>query len=125
MYTNFYTLPEVSFVGGATQVLKFDLVEDTGDAFDTDNCAVNFSIIDYSARNPNNAISIISLTPDISGSMVTVTIPAETTKNLVGKYIYQMTVHDSGDGSGDEYQIPNQGIMYIAQNINPAYITTE
>lgn len=124
MYTNFYTLPEISFVGGATQVLKFNLKEDNGGNFDASECTVDFSIIDYSSRNVYDSTVVISITPTISGSTVTVNIPAEDTVDLVGKYIYQMTVRSSGDGV-TEYQIPNQGIMYVARNVNPAYITDD
>ena len=124
MYTNFYTLPEISFVGGATQVLRFNLKEDNGGNFDASECTVDFSIIDYSTRNVYDTTAIISITPTISGSTVTVTIPATDTVGLAGKYIYQMTVCSSGDGV-TEYQIPNQGIMYVARNINPAYITDD
>lgn len=114
MYTNFYTLPEVSFVGGATQTLKYNVTDDTGEAFDLSECTADFTISDYSTR-----VAVASITPATSSSLLTVTIPAMTTVGLSGKYIYQITVYD---GVGEEVQIPNQGIMYIAQNVNPAFI---
>lgn len=123
MYTNFYTLPEVSFVGGATQELKFNLKDESGNNFDADDCTANFSICDYSTRDVG-AGSIVSISPTLSGSLLTVTIPASDTVNLSGKYIYQITIKDAG-GETLEFQIPNQGIMYIARNNNPGYITNE
>jgi len=117
MYTNFYTLPEISFVGGATQILKFNLKDDTGEAFDLSNCTVDFSISDYSIRN---STAIVTLTPTKSSSMITVTIPATDTVGLSGKYIYQISIYDA---DGSEFQIPNQGLMHIAGNVNPAFIS--
>lgn len=115
MYTNFYTLPEVSFVGGATQTLKYNVTNEDGEAFDLSGCTADFAISDYSTR-----AMVVSVEPTTSSSLLTVTIPADETVGLSGKYIYQITVYDS---IGDEVQIPNQGIMYIAQNVNPAFIT--
>ena len=121
MYTNFYTLPEISFVGGATQELRFNLKDEAGNNFDADNCTADFSICDYSTRDISSG-SIVSISPSLSGSLLTVMIPAGDTVNLSGKYIYQITIKDSG-GETLEFQIPNQGIMYIARNTNPTYIT--
>ncbi len=119
MYTNFYTLPEVSFVGGATQTLKYNLTDENGDAFDLSDCTVDFAIVDYSTRS-----GVVSGETSTSNSTVTVTIAAEDTVGLSGKYIYQITIKDSG-GEDDEFQIPNQGLMYIAGNTHPAFITNE
>jgi len=115
MYTNFYTLPEVSFVGGATQVLKYNVTNEDGSAFSLSGCTADFAISDYSTR-----AMVASVEPTASNSLLTVIIPADDTVGLAGKYIYQITVYDS---LGNEVQIPNQGLMYIAQNIHPEFVT--
>jgi hypothetical protein len=116
-----YTLPEISFVGGATQKYRFQLKGDDGEPFSIAGATANFSIIDYSNKN---GTPILSITPQILADgdgvacILYVTINSSSTKNLYGKYIYQITIIDVSQNVG----IPNQGIMTITRNINREFI---
>lgn len=123
MQTNIYTLPELTFVGGKTQELRFNLKDTNGEPYNASGSTVNFSICDYSYKT---GAPILSLTPsliaDESGmaNSLYVTITSEDTINLFGKYIYQITIIDI---SG-RVEIPNQGIMNITKNINTSFISS-
>lgn len=121
MQTNIYTLPELTFVGGKTQELYFNLKTGSRGRYNADGCSVNFSICNYSNKT---GTPLISLTPEIImnedgvADVVHVTIPSDNTVRLYGKYIYQLTIIDI---SG-KVDVPNQGIMNITKNINTNYI---
>ncbi len=121
MQTNIYTLPEINFVGGETQELRFHLVNENGEAFDADGASVDFSICNYSNKVGE---PILSYTPTLLGdehgvvSIVLVEIPKGDTARLAGKFIYQITVIDL---TGDS-EIPNQGIMNITRNIHQDFV---
>ena len=122
-----YTLPTIDFVGGATQELSFHLYfRDAKKPFDVSDCEANFAIINYINKNSQPAIAKqMSISEsgeaDSDGfvqNIFTVTISPEDTVDLAGKFIYQITIKDSG---GD-VEIPNQGIMFISNNIHKSYI---
>lgn len=121
MQTTVYTLPEISFVGGATQEFNFHLKNHRGEPFNASGSTVDFAICNYSNKT---GTPILSYTPtllaDESGvaSVIVLTIPKEDTASLSGKFIYQITVVDVGGNS----EIPNQGIMNIAKNIHQEYV---
>lgn len=46
MQTNIYTLPELTFVGGKTQELRFNLKDTDGNPYNASGSTVNFSICD-------------------------------------------------------------------------------
>lgn len=123
MQTNIYTLPELTFVGGKTQELRFNLKDTDGQPYNASGATVDFSICDYSYKT---GAPILSLTPTLIADengiadMLYVTISPEDTLNLFGKYIYQITIIDI---SG-RVDIPNQGIMNITKNINTKFITS-
>lgn len=123
MQTNIYTLPELTFVGGKTQELRFNLKDTNGEPYNVSGSTINFSICDYSYKT---GAPILSLTPaliaDENGiaDSLYVTITSEDTLNLFGKYIYQITIIDI---SG-RVEIPNQGIMNITKNINTSFISS-
>ena len=121
MQTNIYTLPEISFVGGETQELHFNLKNSSGNAFDVSGASVNFAICNYSNKV---GTPMLSYTPTIFAdsrgvsSILNVVIPKGDTARLSGKYIYQITIIDlNGDA-----EIPNQGIINITRNINQEYV---
>ncbi len=121
MQTNIYTLPEISFVGGATQELIFRLKKQDGDPFDATGAGCDFSICNYSNKIGTPILSYeATVTADEGGvsSILVVDIPKEDTAELVGKFIYQITIVDV-DGTSE---IPNQGIMNITKNIHQEYV---
>jgi len=121
MQPEIYTLPELNFVGGATQELRFNLKDKDYNDFDATGCSANFAVCDYKRKE---STPIFSLTPtflaDENGEtdIMLVTIPSTNTKSLYGKYVYQITIIDVLGKIG----IPNQGIMNITKNINQDYI---
>lgn len=123
MQTNIYTLPELTFVGGKTQELRFNLKDKNGEPYNASGSTVNFSICDYSYKT---GAPLLSLTPTLIADengvadMLYITITPEDTLNLFGKYIYQITIVDI---SG-RVEIPNQGIMNITKNINTGFISS-
>lgn len=123
MQTNIYTLPELTFVGGKTQELRFNLKDKNGEPYNASGSTVNFSICNYSYKT---GAPLLSLTPTLIADengvadMLYITIAPEDTLNLFGKYIYQITIVDI---SG-RVEIPNQGIMNITKNINTGFISS-
>lgn len=121
MQTSVYTLPEISFVGGETQEFNFHLKNSNGEPFDASGSSVNFAICNYSNKTGSPLLSYSpTLLADETGeaSLVILTIPKEDTATLAGKYIYQITIIDVKGNA----EIPNQGIMNIAKNINQEYV---
>jgi hypothetical protein len=116
-----YTLPDISFVGGATQKYRFLLKGDDGQPFSIAGASVDFSIIDYTNKNGE---PILSVTPEILADgngvacILYVVIDSSDTRDLYGKYIYQITIIDVSQNVG----IPNQGIMTVTRNINREFI---
>lgn len=121
MQLNTYTLPEISFVGGSTQVLRFYLKNQNGETFDGDGATSDFAICNYSNKI---GLPLLSYTPSLLEdergvkSILEVTIPQADTAKLSGKYIYQIIITDLRG----ESEIPNQGIMHIIRNIHQDYI---
>ena len=120
MQTNIYTLPEINFVGGETQELRFNLISKNGEPFDVSGASADFSICNYSNKVGTPILSYTprQLTEGGVTSILAVDIPKEDTADLSGKFIYQITVIDL---RGDS-EIPNQGIMNIARNINREFV---
>ena len=121
MQTTVYTLPEISFVGGETQEFNFHLKNHAGDPFDASGASVNFAICNYSNKTGSPLLSYEpTLLAGENGvaSVVVLAIPKEDTAMLAGKFIYQITIVDVSGNS----EIPNQGIMNIAKNINQEYV---
>jgi len=121
MQTNIYVLPEIDFVGGETQELRFNLVNENGEAFDADGATVDFSICNYSNKVGEPILSYTpTLLADSHGvvSIVRVKIPKADTARLAGKFIYQITIVDL---IGDS-EIPKQGIMNITRNIHQDFV---
>jgi hypothetical protein len=119
----FYTLPEISFVAGERQEIVMNLWTPKPNSypFNANSCVVNFSVIDYSNKIGEALISKICPIrvneDNIPCIAVAELMPIETVA-MYGKYVYQVSIMDS---NGDT-EIPNQGIMYVAKNINQAFI---
>lgn len=116
---NPYTLSTISFVGGSTQTLGFKMYRtELTKPFSLYRCRANFSII-----HSVNKMGVPILTKTMEKTLgeegvdnvVFVEILPEETVDLNGKYIYQITIEDTVDG---KVEIPNQGVMYITNNID-------
>ncbi len=117
-----YTLPTINFVGGATQKLMFHTYYYQGKhPFDLSFCTAKFAIVSYNNKHTKpkvlkNMTIQNNTRPDEEPvpNILYVELEASDTVDLEGKYIYQITIQaDSGD-----VEIPDQGIMYITNNID-------
>ena len=121
MQKNIYTLPELTFVGGKTQELKFNLKDCKRNPFNAEGSSADFSVCCYSYKTGEPVFSVIPvLTTAENGLMskLTVKIEPDKTVNLFGKYIYQLTIIDCTG----RVEIPNQGILNITRNINIGFV---
>ena len=120
---DFYILPELALVGGEHQKYYIYLwtPQPNSQPFDANGCVVDFSIINYSNKI---GVPILSKPCGIMGnedgipSIAVVELLATETVMLYGKYIYQITIIDSEGIT----EIPNQGLMFIAKNVNQGFI---
>ena len=60
MQPDIYTLPELNFVGGATQELRFNLKDKDLNDFDATGCSANFAVCEYKDKQ---ATPLFTLTP--------------------------------------------------------------
>lgn len=112
-----YTLPQVEFVGGSTQDFAFRCRQHkTGRPLDMSGSEADFSIIDYGNKYGEPLVFRTMEVREGDGiyNVLFVSLPPEDTVDLVGKYIYQISIRDV-DGV---VEIPNQGILYITNNIH-------
>jgi len=115
MRHDIYTLPEISLVGGQTETFQFRLFNANGEPFG--GCTGNFAVVDFSNQEGDPLISK-DFTVDDSTNIAVVSLASGDTLDLYGKYIYQLTLCDIQDN----VDIPNQGIMQIAHNINRGFL---
>lgn len=118
-----YTLPTIDFVGGETQDLAFNVYfYKNKQPFSLTGCTCNFSIVSFRNKKGTPILSK-QMTPifnndGTSDNVLTVTLQPGETVDLDGKYIYQIIIKDiNGDA-----EIPKQGILYITNNINKAFV---
>lgn len=117
-----YTLPQVEFVGGSTQDFSFQCFHHkSGCPIDMSEAKAEFSIIDY-----NNKLSEPFVCKDMEvleggglHNVLFVSLSPGDTVDLWGKHIYQISIRDK-DGT---VEIPNQGILYITNNIHKQFVT--
>lgn len=108
---NPYILPTIEFIGGTSMPFVFHTYfRDGGRPFDLTMYDAVFSVINYVN---DKGTPVISMDMEKTESTLKVTIPASATKNLVGKYIYQIMIN----GGSDEAEAC-QGIFYIHNNID-------
>lgn len=118
-----YTLPTIDFVGGETQDLLFNVYfYKNNQPFSLTGCTCNFAIVSFTNKTgvPILSKQMTSIFNDAgtSDNVLTVTLQPTETVDLCGKYIYQIIIKDiNGDA-----EIPKQGILYITNNINKAFI---
>lgn len=114
----------IDFVGGSTQELVFHtFFSQNKKPFDLSSCTASFALINFVNKNGSPLIAKpmeVSKSEDGDGTVTNVlrvVLLPEETVDLVGKFIYQITIQDI---SG-EIEIPDQGIIRIANNINKSF----
>ena len=124
MRHDIYTLPQITMVGGQSETIRWRLFDKNGvpyDASGLDN--MHFALMDYSNQSGTEP----TLTEDVfveqdseSGvsNVLVVVLKPSNTVDLFGKYIYQLTLVNGID----EVQIPDQGIIFIAHNIDSSFL---
>ena len=124
MRHDIYTLPQITLVGGQSEQIRWRIFDLNGDPYDATGISGRFAIVDYSNQDvatPLLTLNITFVTDSETGvnNVAQITLSSADTLNLYGKYIYQITLKSS---FGD-VQIPNQGIMFIAHNIDKGYLS--
>lgn len=123
MRRDIYTMPEIMFVAGQSNIIRWRLFTSAKTPFNADGCVGNFSIVDYSYPVGEPLISkplkfsVGDFERNVT-NLATVDLQPEDTLGLHGKYIYQITIKDIDGG----VEIPNQGFLQIVHNINEAYV---
>lgn len=124
MISNVYSLPEIDFVGGSTADLIFNVYGKREDPqpYGLTGCVANFSVINYVNKTGEPIISKqmgVRMNGDNTAyNVLYVELKPSDTLDLFGKYIYQITIKDA-DNNAD---IPQQGIIYIHNNINKSFL---
>lgn len=120
---NPYTLPTICFVGGETQDLAFNVFHSSrGQEYNLNACEANISIVSLMNKTGKPVLTKpMSTKFDKTGkvkNVLYVSLSPDETISLSGKYIYEIQMRDV-DG---DVEIPNQGFMYITNNINKSFI---
>jgi len=116
-----YTLPEISFVGGESQLLLFNLLTISGTEYDASECKVGFAVIHYANKN---GMPILTKEAELktgkSGvkSIAVVDLSPADTIDLYGRFVYQITISDAAGAT----EIPGQGLIDVTRNIHPEFI---
>lgn len=124
MISNVYSLPEIDFVGGSSADLIFNVYgkQDNPQPFGLTGCVANFAVIDYVNKTGEPVISKQMGTrmngDNTAYNVLFVELKPKDTLELFGKYIYQITIKDSNS----DVDIPQQGILYIHNNINKSFL---
>lgn len=122
-----FTLPTVQFVGGSNQDFRYHVFDHLqSDPYDLEGCTAEYAIVNfynrYSTPVVKKSMTVIEGDSDINGdetrNVLKVLLSASDTKELEGKYIYQISIKNS-TGS---VEIPNQGIMFISNNIDKSFV---
>lgn len=118
-----FVLPSYTFVAGNTREHQWKLLSRNGSPFNADGCTGSFALVEYSRRYDNVPLLTKPLefieAGDTIKSTATVTLLPDDTKDLSGKYIYQITIKDVDN----EVEIPGQGIFLISKNTNVDFLS--
>lgn len=124
MLNKMYRLPEIDFVGGASEDLQFNVFYDENNPrpLSLFGGEVNFTIVNFINKNGSPLVSkrmeIALNEEETHYNILRVSLAPEDTVDLFGKFVYQITIRDI-DGNVD---IPHQGIMNIHNNIDKTFI---
>ena len=96
-----YSLPTIDFVGGSTQELVFHtFFSQNKKPFDLSSCIASFAVINFINKNGSPLITKtmqVDKSEDGDGTVTNVlrvVLQPEDTIDLVGKFIYQITIQD-------------------------------
>ncbi len=121
-YEKSFCLPTVDFVGGEREVLQFRcFLRNTKQPFDLTGCRARFAVTEHLSRqDPPILAKDMMLTKNKDGvsHILTVVLESVDTKELAGKYIYQISICDEGEIS----EIPKQGVFLIQSNIDKGFL---
>ena len=106
-----FNLPVIRMTAGESVDLAFNIFdEETLAGYDFTSCSAHFSISGYLFPD----VVEVSTSMSISGNTLSVSLTNNDTKDLFGRYIYQITIE-----SGNQViEIPGQGVVYITRNID-------
>lgn len=112
---NRFTLPTVSFIAGTSVPFVFNTYQRLSDQpYNILQCSATFSFIDYLSEDHISAASTPKTMTKVSNNTAfQTTLTPDETKNLNGKYIYQVEIV-GGSNMKEIYQ----GVMYVYNNIN-------
>lgn len=128
MRNQLYQLPKIQFIGGESVTLIWNLwalspnePENKEQPFNANGCTVTFSVIDHLNKTGTPVISkkcTLRQGEDGVSSVAVTELSSLDTVNLMGTYIYQLTVQDI-EGS---VEIPGQGIIQVSVNVDRGLI---
>ena len=111
MQPEIYTLPTISFVGGATQEIRFNLKDADGEVFNATGCEASFAVSEYGKKD-----RLFTLTPsflsDASGVLSVTLDGMHSPEEYPGTSRYSLKVLE---GSSKKYAI--QHLLFIFWNI--------
>lgn len=121
-----FTLPDIEFVGGATQELAFRCYhKNNGEPSEMSPYSANFSVINAVNKHGTPLLSKVMTVLQgsaedngVSNVLYVVLTPLDT-YDLWGKYIYQVTIKDPTGVT----EIPGQGLLHITHNINESFVS--
>ena len=118
-----YTLPTITFVGGETQTLSFNIYHGSKQLpFELTGCESNFAVVSFLNSDGfpiiSKEMSVVANASGEADSALSVRLDAAETVGLSGKYIYQISIKDASGATA----IPKKGILLISRNINPSFI---
>ena len=123
MRSDIYTLPQITFVAGQSQTLRWRLLTQSKYPFNANDCTGNFAVVDYSDKYSDPLISkplsfVVDDNKNEVKNIATVELLPTDTLGFSGKYIYQIIIKDIKGKT----EIPNQGILLISHNINESFL---
>ena len=126
-----YTLGPIDFVAGTTIDVYCEVVDSDGLPYilDASNDVISFSVVRHNDRGDTASLAIPTKTGSSGGISVVknaknvydtikCTLTSAETKELNGKYIYQITIYDASAGIFDI----RQGVMYVHRNIDKSIL---
>lgn len=114
MYKNNMALPEYSMTAGSTKEFYIPIYNPSGRRIDASGMTARYVIADFVNQNCRPYVvkdcSVVAQEGDTAASLF-VTLDAEDTVNLYGKFIYQVTATAASGEIG-----PMRGILNISPN---------
>lgn len=108
-------LEPISFIGGNSQNLIFPVFDENNNPIDIEGYSYEFVLCRYDIRNSSVVLKKSGeLIKDSDNNKFEVHLESKDTKQLEGKYIYQLSIIVSAE---DTYEI-GQGFCTITRNLN-------